>query len=123
MIFIIYDIFLLLKNKHVELSDRYRELRSSLKKKLLDVTISDEEYFCAQRKMSKLLRDYFYVRVRKTCRPRGVHGLFGVSRLQLHEMASNGEIPGMTKIPIWSLTRIARTYLRHGNVCCLILIC
>ena len=88
-------------NKRVELADRYRELRRSLKKKLLDVTISDEEYSCAQRKMSKLPRNSSPVRVRNRCavtgRPRGFHGLFGVSRLQLREMASNGEIPGMTK--------------------------
>ena len=76
-------------------------MRAELKAKLLDASVSNEEYFAAQRKMAKLPRNSSRVRVRNRCsltgRPRGFHRWFGVSRLKLREMASYGELPGVTK--------------------------
>ncbi|MDR1401372.1 MAG: 30S ribosomal protein S14 [Puniceicoccales bacterium] len=87
--------------KRTKLVFRYSALREELKKKLLDAGLSDEEYFVAQRKLSKLPRNSSRVRVRNRCaitgRGRGFHGWFGLSRIQLREMASRGEIPGITK--------------------------
>ncbi|MDR1413926.1 MAG: 30S ribosomal protein S14 [Puniceicoccales bacterium] len=87
--------------KRIKLVATYSALREQLKRKLLDVSLSDEEYFTAQRKLSKLPRNSSKVRVRNRCaitgRGRGVHSWFGLSRIQLREMASRGEIPGITK--------------------------
>ncbi|MDR2779064.1 MAG: 30S ribosomal protein S14 [Puniceicoccales bacterium] len=88
-------------NKRIRLVALYAERRKELKRKLLDVNLSDKEYFDAQRRLAKLPRNSSKVRVRNRCaitgRARGFHGWFGVSRLQLREMASCGEIPGITK--------------------------
>ncbi|MDR0693636.1 MAG: 30S ribosomal protein S14 [Puniceicoccales bacterium] len=88
-------------DKRIKLVALYAERRKELKRKLLDVNLSDEAYFDAQRKLAKLPRNSSKVRVRNRCaitgRARGFHGLFGISRLQLREMASFGEIPGITK--------------------------
>ncbi|MDR1528204.1 MAG: 30S ribosomal protein S14 [Puniceicoccales bacterium] len=88
-------------NKRIKLVALYARQRKELKRKLLDVNLSDEEYFDAQRKLAKLPRNSSRVRVRNRCaitgRARGFHGWFGISRLQLRDMASFGEIPGITK--------------------------
>ncbi|MDR2629216.1 MAG: 30S ribosomal protein S14 [Puniceicoccales bacterium] len=88
-------------NKRIKLAALYAGQRKELKRKLLDVNLSDEEYFDAQRKLAKLPRNSSRVRIRNRCaitgRARGFHGWFGISRLQLREMASFGEIPGITK--------------------------
>lgn len=87
--------------KRKALCVKFAAVRAELKAKLLDTTISNEEYFAAQRKMAKLPRNSSPVRVRNRCsltgRPRGFHSWFGVSRLKLREMASYGELPGVTK--------------------------
>ena len=88
-------------NKRQDLVARYAEERRALKKKLIDPTLSDEEYFAAQRRMAKLPRNSSKVRVRNRCsitgRARGYRRWFGLSRIQLREMVSFGEIPGVTK--------------------------
>jgi small subunit ribosomal protein S14 len=88
-------------NKRIELVKRYAAQRAELKRKILDVNLSNEEYFCAQKKLAKLPRNSSKVRVRNRCaitgRARGFHRMFGISRIQLREMAAFGEIPGITK--------------------------
>ncbi|MDR1891028.1 MAG: 30S ribosomal protein S14 [Puniceicoccales bacterium] len=88
-------------NKRIRMVAFHAERRKELKCKLLDVNLSDKEFFDAQRKLAKLPRNSSKVRVRNRCaitgRARGFHRLFGISRLQLREMASFGEIPGITK--------------------------
>ncbi|MDR1595540.1 MAG: 30S ribosomal protein S14 [Puniceicoccales bacterium] len=88
-------------DRRMKLVARYAALRKELKQKLLDTNLSDDEYFAAQRKLAKLPRSSSCVRIRNRCavtgRARGFHGFFGISRIQLREMASFGEIPGITK--------------------------
>jgi small subunit ribosomal protein S14 len=88
-------------NKRIKLVTLYAEQRKALRHKLLNANLSDEEYFDAQRKLAKLPRNSSKVRIRNRCaitgRARGFHRWFGISRLQLREMASFGEIPGITK--------------------------
>jgi small subunit ribosomal protein S14 len=88
-------------DRRIMLVKRFAALRKELKRRLLDVNLSDDDYFAAQRRLAKLPRNSSKVRVRNRCaitgRARGFHGLFGVSRLKLREMASFGEIPGVVK--------------------------
>lgn len=87
--------------KRIRLVEKYQSKRTELKKKLLDPNISDEEFFIAQKKLSKLPRNSSPVRVRNRCavtgRPRAHIRKFGLSRITFREMASDGRIPGVTK--------------------------
>lgn len=87
--------------KRMVLSTKYSVLRKSLKKQLLDPSLPDEQYWDARRKLSKLPRNSSPIRVRNRCaitgRARGYRRWFGLSRLQLREMVSFGEVPGVTK--------------------------
>lgn len=60
-----------------------------------------DERFQARLKMAKLPRNSHPTRVRNRCqltgRPRGNYRKFGISRLMLRELASQGLIPGVTK--------------------------
>lgn len=87
--------------KRMRLAEKYFEKRKALKAKLLDKTISDEEFFKAQRELALLPRNSSPVRLRNRCaitgRARGYFGKFGVSRLTLREYALKGLLPGVTK--------------------------
>ncbi|MDR2420261.1 MAG: 30S ribosomal protein S14 [Puniceicoccales bacterium] len=80
---------------------RYGERRKALKCILKDPKTTDEAFFKAQRELAKLPRDTSFVRVRHRCaitgRGRAYFGRFGVSRIQLREMALFGELPGVVK--------------------------
>ncbi|MDR1255911.1 MAG: 30S ribosomal protein S14 [Puniceicoccales bacterium] len=80
---------------------KYVTRRMEIKKKLLDPTLSEVEYWAERRNMAKLPKDSSPIRVRNRCavtgRSRGYHRWFGLSRIQLREMISFGEIPGVTK--------------------------
>ncbi len=60
-----------------------------------------DERFTARLKMQALPRNSHPTRVRSRCaltgRARGNYRKFGLSRLMLRELASNGLIPGVTK--------------------------
>jgi len=75
--------------------------RQELKKKILDFSLSEEEREDAKIKLNKLPRDSVPIRLRNRCeltgRPRGFLRKFKLSRITFREMASNGEIPGVTK--------------------------
>jgi small subunit ribosomal protein S14 len=89
------------QKKREVLVKRYWEKRQELKKKVTDMSLSDEERMTAQAKLSKLPRDSSPVRLRSRCqltgRPRGVLKKFKISRLCFREMALMGMIPGVTK--------------------------
>ena len=75
--------------------------RQDLRKKAIDMNISDEERQSARIALNKLPRDSNPIRLRNRCaltgRPRGFMRKFKLSRLTFREMASMGLVPGVTK--------------------------
>ncbi len=83
------------------LSKQYGSRRLVLKNIIYDKETSSEDRFEAQMKLAELPRNSSLVRVRNRCeltgRPRGTYRKFKLSRIALRELASIGQIPGMTK--------------------------
>ena len=83
------------------LVDRYATKRKELIKKVKDTSLSYEERQLFRLKLEKLPKNSNPNRVRNRCnltgRPRSYYRRFGLSRISLREMASNGLIPGVTK--------------------------
>lgn len=77
------------------------DIRQDLKKKAINMNLSEDEREKARLKLNKMKRDTNPIRLRNRCaltgRPRGYLRKFGVSRLCFREMASKGLIPGITK--------------------------
>jgi small subunit ribosomal protein S14 len=75
--------------------------RSSLKAIVMDRTLPVEERFEATLKLAQLPRNGAKVRVRLRCeltgRSRGNYRKFKLCRIALRDLASGGQIPGMTK--------------------------
>ena len=75
--------------------------RQAIKKKSLDMNLSEEEREQARTALNKMPRDSSPIRLRNRCqltgRPRGFLRKFKLSRLTFREMASIGLIPGVTK--------------------------
>ena len=80
---------------------QYAAKRAELKKILADPNTSDEEFYVAQRKLTKLPKNSSAVRLRNRCsvtgRPRAYLRKYGVSRITFRELASQGKVPGVTK--------------------------
>lgn len=87
--------------KRARLANKYYAKRMELKAIILNPETSYDEQQAAFAKLRKLPRDANPVRVMNRCnitgRPRAVYRKFGLSRITLREMASEGLIPGMTK--------------------------
>lgn len=77
------------------------EKRQELKKKTLDMNLSEEERMEARLKLNKMSRNTSPVRLRNRCqltgRPRGFLKKFQISRICFREMANQGLIPGVVK--------------------------
>lgn len=75
--------------------------RQALKAIIKNKETSMEERFAAVLALSELPRNSAKVRIRNRCaltgRPRGHHRKFRLSRVALRELASRGELPGVTK--------------------------
>ncbi len=75
--------------------------RSVLKKLIMDKNTPAEERFRAVVKLAEMPRNGARIRIRNRCaltgRARGYHRKFGLSRLMLRELASKGQIHGVTK--------------------------
>lgn len=88
-------------NKRERLARRYAKKRAVLKAAACDENVPPEERFAARLKLAKLPRNSAKVRVRLRCaltgRPRGNYRKFGLSRIAVRDLASNGQIPGMVK--------------------------
>ena len=84
-----------------KLVNRYAAKRKELLTKINDSSLSYEERQMFRLKLEKLPRNSNPNRVRNRCnltgRPRSYYRRFGLSRISLREMASNGLIPGITK--------------------------
>lgn len=87
--------------KRVKLAKKYNSKRQRLKDVVMNKEISMEERFEAQLKLAQLPRNSAKIRIRNRCevtgRPRGFYRKFKMSRIALRELASFGEIPGVTK--------------------------
>jgi len=87
--------------KRERLVAKYAEKRAALKATLANPKTTDEEFFDAQRALSKLPRNSAKVRLRNRCslsgRSRAYIGKFGLSRLCFRELATTGQLPGVTK--------------------------
>lgn len=75
--------------------------RAQLKETVRDRSLSPEERFQAVLKLAELPRNGAANRVRNRCevtgRPRGYYRKLKLSRVSLRDLASKGQIPGMTK--------------------------
>lgn len=92
----------IVKNKQkIEMVSRYRAKRLELRKILKSATASYEEKEAARSKMNKFPRYSMEIRVSNRCeltgRPRGFLRKFGLSRIAFRDLASRGQIPGVTK--------------------------
>lgn len=90
------------KNEHRRgLVAKFAAKRAALKKAVMDKTREPEERFEATIALAALPRNGASVRVRNRCtltgRPRGYYRKFGLSRIALRELASQGQVPGCVK--------------------------
>ena len=75
--------------------------RAELKKIIADKEVGMEERFAAVLQLSELPKNSSKIRSRNRCsltgRPRAFHRKFKLSRIAIRELASRGELPGVTK--------------------------
>ena len=87
--------------KRRRMAERFSERRKALKDVVQDRTLEPEERFAAQLKLAELPRNSSRTRIRNRCeltgRPRAYYRKFRISRIMLRELASSGQIPGVTK--------------------------
>ena len=81
--------------------EKYASKRKELKAILAHPETSDEEFYKAQDKLTKLPKNSSPVRFRNRCsitgRSRAFIRKFGLSRITFRELATQGKIPGVTK--------------------------
>jgi len=84
-----------------EMIKRDKDKRQVLKDVLMDRTLPVEDRFNASLKLAQTPRNGAAVRYRLRCeltgRPRGNYRKFKLCRVALRDLASAGQIPGMTK--------------------------
>ena len=96
------------KKSSIEKNKQRREMvaKFASKRKELMATANDqgrpmEERFEARLKLAELPRNSSRTRIRNRCeltgRPRAYYRKFRISRIMLRELASQGQIPGVTK--------------------------
>lgn len=96
------------KKCSVERNDKRRKMakslgnkRAALKAVIKNKETSMEERFAAVLALAELPRNSAKIRIRNRCaltgRPRGHYRKFRISRVALRELASRGELPGVTK--------------------------
>lgn len=75
--------------------------RAALKAKIMDKSIDMEERFAAVLALSDMPKNSAKIRQRNRCaltgRPRSIHRKFKLSRIAIRQLASRGELPGVTK--------------------------
>ena len=87
--------------KRKKLVKQLSSKRAQLKATIADRSLPAEERFGAMLKLAELPRNSSKTRMRNRCaltgRPRGYYRKFNLSRIALRELASRGELPGVTK--------------------------
>ena len=88
-------------NRRAKLAKTHAAKRGALKKVVMNRELPVEDRFEATLKLAQLPRNGAKVRVRLRCaltgRPRGNYRKFQLSRNMLRDLASSGQIPGLTK--------------------------
>jgi|TARA_B100001093_G_C26708372_1_gene962284 small subunit ribosomal protein S14 len=87
--------------KRQRMVEKFASKRAELKAILANPDTSDEDFYKAQDKLTKLPKNSSKVRLVNRCsvtgRPRAVLRKFGVSRITFRELAVNGRLPGVIK--------------------------
>lgn len=87
--------------KRAKLVAKYAEKRAALKKVINNPDADPVEAFEAAQALQAIPRNANPIRLHNRCkitgRPKGYIRLFGISRIQFREMASQGLIPGVKK--------------------------
>lgn|SRR5688572_25325052 len=87
--------------KRIKLAKQLSAKRTRLKEIVGDRSLSPEDRFQAVLKLAELPRNSAANRVRNRCeltgRPRAYYRKLKLSRISLRDLASKGQIPGMTK--------------------------
>ena len=87
--------------KRRRLISKYANKLAELKAILANPETTDEEFYKAQAKLTKLPKNSSPIRARNRCsitgRPRAHIRKFGLSRITFRELASKGKLPGVTK--------------------------
>ena len=88
-------------NKRIKLANKFFKKRQGLKKIIMNKSLTLEERFKAQQKLSKLPRNSAKNRIMNRCqitgRPHGVYRKLKISRIALRQLGLEGKIPGMVK--------------------------
>ena len=88
-------------NKRIKLANKFFKKRQSLKKIIMNKSLTLEERFKAQQKLSKLPRNSAKNRIMNRCqitgRPHGVYRKLKISRIALRQLGLEGKIPGLVK--------------------------
>ena len=88
-------------NKRREKAFKYKDIRTTLRKKVSNLKLPEEERVSAGIALQKLPKDSSLSRVVRRCnisgRPRGNLRRFGLSRLMFRKLAHQGKIPGVIK--------------------------
>lgn len=96
------------KLSSVEKNNRRRRMagsqlpkRQKLKDVIMNRELAPDERFMATIKLAQLPRNSSKTRIRNRCeltgRPRGYYRMFKLSRIALRDLASMGQLPGVTK--------------------------
>jgi small subunit ribosomal protein S14 len=87
--------------KRNRLVRKYAAKRLTLKARIIDPSLSEEERTAARNKLNMLPRDSSKSRMRNRCsitgRPHGYYRKFGLGRNKLREAAMRGDVPGLVK--------------------------
>ncbi len=88
-------------NKRRKLVKKHADKRAALKSIIKDQKVPAEERFAAMLKLAEMPRNSSKTRIRNRCalsgRPHGYYRKFNLSRIALRDLASRGELPGVTK--------------------------
>lgn len=88
-------------NRRKATAKKYFAHRADLRKKAVDMTLSEEERSESRKKLQALPKKTLAIRVITRCelsgRPRGNYRKFGLSRIAFRQLALEGKLPGVTK--------------------------
>ena len=87
--------------KRIYMVALHKDKRMALKAIIKDKKVSQEDRFKAVLKLASLPKNGSQIRVRNRCeitgRPRGNYRKFSMNRIAFRDLASSGQLPGITK--------------------------